>query len=421
MEKEKMKFITADNLKRFGTNVKKLVTDTKSGLETKISTAQSAANTAKQAAATAQGAATDAKNNPNVKTINGKSIIGSGNLTLSDIGIDGNIVEIVTSLPDLATAKSNKMYLVPVENSSEANNTYAEYVKINKDNKDSWEKLGEWKAEIDLTPYSKKVDTVNGVTAGANDASKITLNVNKNGANTPVNIPAATTTIAGAMSAADKSVLNKIAAKYPFNISGISANPSVVEIGTSAQPTINWSFANEEFHPVNSQNLKSDNGYISLTGENVTVGNKSYKAKNAYSIPQGSRNQNDKVTLTVTTTDGATKTASVTIAHVHANYCGVVAADKTSLTAAEVIALASQTNGKAIINSRSRTVAVTQNNQKLVYAYPAYFGDLTSIKDGNGFQGFSGYTKKTVDVNGATYNVYIQNTAATANGTYTFA
>lgn len=148
MEKEKMKFITADNLKRFGTNVKKLVTDTKSGLETKISTAQSTANTAKQAAATAQGAATDAKNNPNVKTINGKSIIGSGNLTLSDIGIDGNIVEIVTSLPDLATAKSNKMYLVPVENSSEANNTYAEYVKINKDGKDSWEKLGEWKAEI---------------------------------------------------------------------------------------------------------------------------------------------------------------------------------------------------------------------------------------------------------------------------------
>ena len=143
-----MKFITAENLKRFGTNVKKLVTDTKSGLETKIGTAQSTANTAKQAAATAQGAATDAKNNPNVKTINGKSIIGSGNLTLSDIGIDGNIVEIVTDLPDLATAKSNKMYLVPVKNSSEANNTYAEYVKINKEGKDSWEKLGEWKAEI---------------------------------------------------------------------------------------------------------------------------------------------------------------------------------------------------------------------------------------------------------------------------------
>ena len=148
MEKEKMKFITADNLKRFGTNVKKLVTETKSGLETKIGTAQSTANIAKQAAATAQGAATDAKNNPNVKTINGKSIVGSGNLTLNDIGIDGNIVEIVTALPDLATAKSNKMYLVPVENSSETNNTYAEYVKINKEGKDSWEKLGEWKAEI---------------------------------------------------------------------------------------------------------------------------------------------------------------------------------------------------------------------------------------------------------------------------------
>lgn len=372
----------------------------------------------------------------NIKTaLNGKQASGSyatlenGSVPLSQLGnIDTTFVEVLTSVDKLPKTDIGKhLYLVP--DGSTDKNKYAEYVytgalPINSTNTydaSKWEKLGEFQAEVDLTPYSKKVDTVNEVTAGATNASTIKLAVSKNGVNTSVDIPAATTIKAGAMSAADKNVLNKIAAKYPFSISGISANPSVVEIGTSAQPTISWSFANEEFHPVNSQNLKSDNGYISLTGENVTVGNKSYKAKNAYSIPQGSRKQNDKVTLTVTTTDGDTKTAYVTIVHVHANYCGVVSADKTSLTAAEVIALATQDKGKVVINGRSRSVAVTQNNQKLVYAYPAYFGDLASIKDGNGFQGFSGYTKKTVDVNGATYNVYIQNTAATASGTYTFA
>lgn len=425
MEKEKMKFITADNLKRFGTNVKKLVTDTKSGLETKISTAQSAANTAKQAAATAQGAATDAKNNPNVKTINGKSIIGSGNLTLSDIGIDGNIVEIVTSLPDLATAKSNKMYLVPVENSSEANNTYAEYVKINKDNKDSWEKLGEWKAEIDLTPYSKKVDTVNGVTAGANDASKITLNVNKNGANTPVNIPAATTTIAGAMSAADKSILNKLANRYPFDIASFGASPNVIEAGVAATINLTWDYSNKDFHSVSSQVLNSrPDGSGDITG-NVTVVNDIRK----YTTKAVTGDKSTEKTFTFTLrakADGSSdeKTRTCTVKSVHASYCGVVDASKTSLTPAEIIG----TNGvgglgnKAVLGSKNRSVTITQNNQKLVYAYPSYFDNLTSIKDGNGFQGFSGYTKTTVEgVNGTTYFVYIQNTAATANGTYTFA
>lgn len=347
-----------------------------------------------------------------------------GKIPLEQLGnIDTTFVEVLTDVSKLPTTNIGKhIYLVP--DGTTDKNKYAEYVytgalpinTTNVYNAAKWEKLGDFQAEVDLTGCVNRINITSSDTV-------VKIDGNHDGTNlSTATIPAATTIAAGVMSAADKAVLNKIAAKYPFNISGISASPNVVEIGTVSTPKISWNFANDEFHPVKSQALQSDNGYISL-GATVPVGTKSYTKTggNPYQIPDTGRKQEDKVTLTVTTTDGETKTASTVIAHVHANYCGVVSADKTSLTAAEVIALASQTNGKVIINGRSRSVAVTQNNQKLVYAYPAYFGDLRSIKDGNGFQGFSGYTKKTVDVNGATYNVYIQNTAATANGTYTFA
>lgn len=333
--------------------------------------------------------------------------------------VDTTFVEVVTKLPETNIKKH--IYLTIDANASGVNqNKYSEYIytgalPINDTNlydSTKWEKLGDFQAEIDLS------GCVDRVSISTTD-STVRIDANHSAQNlSTANIPAATTTQAGVMSAADKSVLNKIAAKYPFNISGIFANPSVVEINTASTPKISWNFANEEFHPVKSQSLISDNGYISKA-ITVAVGTKSYTRTSGtdYQIPDNGRKQEDKVTLTVTTTDGNTKTADVTIVHVHANYCDVVAADKTSLTKAEVIAL----RNKAIINGRNRSVSIVQNNQKLVYAYPAYFGNLTSIKDGNGFQGFSGYTKQTVDVNGTIYNVYIQNTAATASGTYSFA
>lgn len=333
--------------------------------------------------------------------------------------VDTTFVEVVAKLPKTNIKKH--IYLTPDTNASNVNqNKYSEYIytgslPINTTNlydSTKWEKLGDFQEKVDLSGCVDRVSISTTESTVRIDANNSTQNLS-----TAI-ISAATTTKAGVMSAADKNVLNKIAAKYPFGISGISANPNVVEINTASTPKISWNFANDEFHPVKTQSLQSDNGYIN-TATTVPVDTKSYirTSDTAYQLPNTSIKQEDKVTLTVTTTDDETKTASVVIAHVHANYCGVVAANKTSLTKAEVIAL----GNKAVINGRNRSVSIAQNNQKLVYAYPAYFGNLTSIKDGNGFQGFSGYTKQTVDVNGTIYNVYIQNTAATASGTYYFA
>lgn len=343
--------------------------------------------------------------------------------------VDNTFVEVVTELPKTNVKKH--IYLVPEAAASGVNqNKYAEYVytgtlpitvdgTTHNSNYDAskWEKLGDFQAEVDLTTYSKKADTVKSINSTRNANSVFINSVLNNGNNGTIGeIPSATTSAAGAMSAADKAILTKLANRYPFDISWISAKPDVAELGTDNVVNLSWNFSNEDFHSVTSQKVAGTGAY---TGSATpAVGTKTQ----SFSIPKENvTSGTDRKVVTFTLTaiaDSTTKTKTCTITFVHASYCGVVDADKASLTAAEIIKL----GNKAVINSKNRTVSITQSNQKLVYAYPAYFGDLTSIKDGNGFQGFSGYSKLTaVTVNGTNYNVYMQKTPATATGSYTFA
>lgn len=345
--------------------------------------------------------------------------------------VDNTFVEVLTDISKLPTTNIGKhIYLVPeTAASGVAKNRYAEYVytgtlpivvtnaEQNTTNYDAtkWEKLGDFQAEVDLTAYSKKADTVNGVAAGTNDATNIKINITKNSATSSISIPSATTSAAGAMSASDKSILNKIASRYPFDISSFYPDNSVAELGAEKVVNLNWAFANEDFHTLSSQKVTATGAYANT----VTLPSISRKA--TFTIPSTNVStgaERKVVTFTLEAkTDSTTKTKTCTTTFVHASYCGVVDANKTLLTASEITAL----GNKAVLNTKNRTVSISQSNQKLVYAYPAYLGDLSSIKDGNGFQGFSGYSKLTaVTVNGTSYNIYMQKTPATATGSYTF-
>lgn len=146
------KYITDLNLQRFGSNVKKAIKDSESTLSGKITTAQNTANNAVTAAA---GALEEAKKKiakGALATINGQSLENGGNIEL-----DFTVAEFVTKLPEVATASKSKIYLV-ASNESGTQNTYAEYIKITVGGTDKWEKLGEYKAEMDLTPYAKAAD-----------------------------------------------------------------------------------------------------------------------------------------------------------------------------------------------------------------------------------------------------------------------
>lgn len=56
---------------------------------------------------------------------------------------------------------------------------------------------------------------------------------------------------------------------------------------------------------------------------------------------------------------------------------------------------------------------VAMDYQKTLYAYPKAYGELESIKDGNGFEYLLSYTKSEITVNGEVYYVYILTDAAT--------
>lgn len=348
--------------------------------------------------------------------------------------VDNTFVEVLTDISKLPTTNIGKhIYLVPDTGASNVSkNRYAEYVytgtlpivvtnvEQNTTNYDAtkWERLGDFQVEVDLTAYSKKADTVNGIAAGTNDASNIKINITKNSATSSINIPSATTSAAGAMSASDKAILGKLANRYPFDISSFYPDNSVAELGAEKVVNLNWAFANEDFHSVSSQKITATGAYTS----SIVLPSISKKA--TFTIPSTNVSAGaDRKVVTFSLeakadTDTVTKTKTCTTTFVHASYCGVVDANKTSLTATEITAL----GNKAVLNTKNRTVSISQSNQKLVYAYPAYLGDLSSIKDGNGFQGFSGYSKLTaVTVNGTSYNIYMQKTPATATGSYTFA
>lgn len=349
--------------------------------------------------------------------------------------VDNTFVEVLTDISKLPTTNIGKhIYLVPeTAASGVAKNRYAEYVytgtlpivvtnvEQNTTNYDAtkWEKLGDFQAEVDLTAYAKKINVIGNITQTVKaDGIDLDFLDADSGSAGGITIDVATSAKAGVMSANDKTILTKLANRYPFDISLFYPDNSVAELGADKAIKLTWAFSNEDFHRVSSQSITVTGSYTGFA--KPTVGTKTQ----SFIIPSTSVTAGAERRIVIFTlnagadADATTKSKTCTTTFVHASYCGVVEANKTSLTAAEITAL----GNKAVLDTRNRTVSITQSNQKLVYAYPAYLGDLSSIKDGNGFQGFSGYSKLTaVTVNGTNYNIYMQKTPATATGSYTFA
>lgn len=177
---------------------------------------------------------------PALKTVNGQSVVGSGN-----ISIDLSLYKVVEELPT-QDVDVNKIYLLPSDTSG-TNNEYTEYMYVN----GKWETFGTYTAAVDLTPYVKFTDVATSSKAGAMSAADkskldglknyslpkattsalggIQIGYTENGKNYPVeldsngkafvNVPwanttynVATTSANGLMSSADKSKLDGVAA-----------------------------------------------------------------------------------------------------------------------------------------------------------------------------------------------------------------
>lgn len=193
-----MKFLDLTGVSTLWTNVKGLV---KTNVTDKLGAANGIATLDASKKLTASQL-------PTLKTINGNSIVGSGNIT-----IDLGLYKVVEALPD-TNIDANKIYLV-INSGAPEGNEYSEYIYANS----KWELIGQYKADIDLSPYAKKSDIGSYVTEIDIDQTINSVNIDTSTKNintghvlvTHSIISSATSTDAGIMTSADKNKLDNIA------------------------------------------------------------------------------------------------------------------------------------------------------------------------------------------------------------------
>lgn len=284
------------------------------------------------------------------------------------------LTEVVSALPE-DNIKKNTIYLIKSSDPGEQN-MFTEYVYTGDvdDVYDAskWEIVGsKSQDEINLDDYLKKDDN-------------------------------ATYDSSGSMSAQDKKNLDQLLKDiYKFSIQSFSVTPSVVEVGSTVTVNIAWSYQNESQYPLLTQSI---NGNVLQTTDR------------RYSTQETSDTHKQiAYKLSALTQSGQTVSSTKYLTFNHKSYIGSVADTKTTIDDSDLEKMEA-----VLLSGKQITRKLAQDNQKLVYVYPSYFGELSSIKNSSGFEGLNGYQKSTITINGQEYYLYIQQIAATATDTYTF-
>ena len=188
----------------------------------------------------------------------------------------------------------------------------------------------------------------------------------------------------------------------------VSINPATTlyEVGATATLTVSMALTK-----------KTEN----ITAAKITKDGADLKVASEPEITAGSLSQANVQITTDTTfsgsvsdSKGANAANSIAVKFTRRSYFDVVAHDAVIDSAQKIEALGKNqlTGSKGLTYNN-----LTANNQKIVYAYPASFGNLTSIKDGNGFDNLaSGWTKTIVQRGGVDYNVYTLNDPMSITG-----
>lgn len=193
---------------------------------------------------------------------------------------------------------------------------------------------------------------------------------------------------------------------YPSQIPTAGLNGGLTfEMSNPAIPAlvnINWSYGRQgATEPISSAVINQGVGSVFTTQPNAgaSVGG---------TVPVSvTPNNNTTYTITVTTTDGKTNSASTTV-----NWLPRISWGRTTNVAATALDIQNATGGNyKLSTTKAGTYTITASGSNRVFiAYPANLGDLTSINIG-GLESLGAFVKTVVTfntVNGYTqdYNVY---------------
>lgn len=193
-------------------------------------------------------------------------------------------------------------------------------------------------------------------------------------------------------------VVKKLLVKYFAPTITLTATPTnkVVEIGTSIHVDLSAAAAKKTNDITKVAFYKGADVLEEIT-ENVAAG-----GTFTHSVVN---NIDTTTTFKATATDGKKVTESkITYTFVHPFYTGVVA-DKSSI---DITSLTKKVEEKG-----KKTISYKANNEYVVFAYDASYGNLTSILDPSSFENLGSFTKTTELVNGTNYNVYVSNSPLT--------
>ncbi len=172
---------------------------------------------------------------------------------------------------------------------------------------------------------------------------------------------------------------------WPFEVS-ISARPTAVEIDTDTNVALSWT-AKRKGVAVTPETQTLDGVAVTGTGKSVTL----------HPTEEGSQSFVYQATY-----EKMNRTATATVKAVYASRFGTVPAN------GEVDAAVIKGLTKLVLGSRALTrTGLVFHNARLCFAYPASFGLLSSIKDGNGYEVIESYTHTVVDVDGVAFNCYV--------------
>ena len=184
-------------------------------------------------------------------------------------------------------------------------------------------------------------------------------------------------------------------AVFPLSLT-FSVTPLLVEVGKATALQCKWNVKRKGADVTSSCEKTLNNEDVAGTSKSVEVSptaetNYDYTFKASY--------------------QGISAQQTLQVQAVYKSYFGTVA--KTfQPTDASLLSLGGQLNGnRAMVKS-----GLSFADSKLCYAYPASFGKLTSIKDGNGYEVLSSYTLHEVIVNGILYYCYLLTNEVTASG-----
>ena len=193
-------------------------------------------------------------------------------------------------------------------------------------------------------------------------------------------------------------IIDMMVNPYMPPVIGISINPSATlyEIGKDATVTVTANLTKKTKDITGARILKNGTDLKVASPDEIT----------AKTFSQASVTFNSDTTFSskVSDADGEVNGNTINVKFTRKSFYGLIGAGDTvdSDTAIEALSSNQLTGSKGLTWNN-----LTANNQKLAYAYPESFGNLTSIKDQNNFEYLASFDKTTVQRDGVNYNVYI--------------